>query len=381
MNLTHRALFAIVLTVTLGPLPQVSAQSRQDYATCSMLVRRQGEELDSGKDWPLLVALAREYITKCADIDTAEWKQRFAIKNIGMGLVEQKNYEDAIPVLRRCVSLYPDYGNCWFELGLAYSYLKRFEDAKTALQKAIDTGGYNVENAAVVENSKKLLAMIERDSASGSVRNAGKQPAHVFGTGFYVSREGHILTNNHVVADCKKIATRDGETLRLISRNTHADLALLKIDNTPKAISSFRLGPPPRLGDAVLAFGFPLPDLLSSEGNVSTGIISATSGLQDDVRFIQISAPVQPGNSGGPLLDLSGHVIGVVVAKLDAVAVARATGDVPQNVNFAVHWAEVRAFLDEEGVQYRRETSSHPATQSDVAAIARRISVSIDCTE
>jgi S1-C subfamily serine protease len=204
---------------------------------------------------------------------------------------------------------------------------------------------------------------------------------HAFGTGFFVSSEGHILTNNHVVAECKRLATREGKPLRLISRNVRSDLALLKADTASAAVAVFLTGPAPKMGDAVVAYGFPLPDLLSSEGNVATGILSATSGLQDDVRFVQISAPVQPGNSGGPLLDQSGHVIGVVVAKLDALRVARAIGDIPQNVNFAVQWSEVRAFLDEERVPYRKATSLRGISTPDVAALARRMSVAIDCTE
>ena len=152
-----------------------------------------------------------------------------------------------------------------------------------------------------------------------------------------VSNQGHIITNNHVVAGCKTLATRDGKPLQILSRNPTSDLALLQANFTPSSVAVFRTGPTAKLGDSVVAFGFPLPGLLSSEGNVSTGILSATSGLQNDVRFVQISAPVQPGNSGGPLFDSSGHVIGVVVAKLDAVRVAQITGDVPQNVNFAVH--------------------------------------------
>jgi hypothetical protein len=147
-----------------------------------------------------------------------------------------------------------------------------------------------------------------------------------------------------------------------------------------KEVSVFRTGPAPKLGDAVVAFGYPLPGLLSSEGNVSTGILSALSGLQNDVRFVQISAPVQPGNSGGPLFDSSGHVIGVIVAKLDAVRVAELTGDIPQNVNFAVNWAEVRAFLDDAGVPYQKEISQRSSTTSSIAAAASRIAVAIECT-
>ena len=100
----------------------------------------------------------------------------------------------------------------------------------------------------------------------------------------------------------------------VVTKNVRSDLALLKADAAPSSIAVFRGGPAPKLGDPVVAFGFPLPGLLSSEGNVSTGILSAMSGIRNDVRFVQISAPVQPGSSGGPLLDSSGHVIGIVVA-------------------------------------------------------------------
>ena len=204
---------------------------------------------------------------------------------------------------------------------------------------------------------------------------------HTFATGFFVSRQGHILTNNHAVKGCISLSTSDGKALRVVSRNAGSDLALVQADVTPAAVAILRAGPAPKVGDAVVAFGFSLPGILSSEGNVSTGVLSAASGLRDDPRFIQISAPVQPGNSGGPLFDAAGHVIGVVVAKLDALQVARVTGDVPQNVNFAVHWSEVRAFLDEEGIQYRREPSPRAANTPDIAALARKMSVGVECTK
>jgi hypothetical protein len=120
---------------------------------------------------------------------------------------------------------------------------------------------------------------------------------------------------------------------------------------------------------------------LSSEGNVTTGILSATSGLEDDIRFVQITAPVQPGNSGGPLLDSSGHVIGVIVSTLDVLKFARATGNVPQNVNFAVRWDAARAFLDEQAVPYRKETSQRVLSTHEVAALASDMSVALDCYE
>ncbi len=101
-----------------------------------------------------------------------------------------------------------------------------------------------------------------------------------------------------------------------------------------------------RQGEDIVVYGFPLPGVLSSGGNVSTGNVTALTGLGDDSRFLQISAPVQPGNGGGPLLDRSGNVVGVVVSKLNALSVASATGDVPQNVNFAIKASVALAFLE-----------------------------------
>jgi S1-C subfamily serine protease len=113
-------------------------------------------------------------------------------------------------------------------------------------------------------------------------------------------------------------------------------LALLKANFQPSKIAYFRAKGSVRSGNDIIALGFPLHGLLGSQLKVSTGIVSATVGLLDDISQLQISAPIQPGNSGGPLLDEYGNVAGVVVAKLRALAVAKATGDIPQNVNFAV---------------------------------------------
>ena len=112
---------------------------------------------------------------------------------------------------------------------------------------------------------------------------------------------------------------------------------------------------------------------------MSTGIVNAVAGLRDDASRFQISAPVQSGNSGGPVLDAGGNVIGVVVAKLDAMKVARETGDIPQNINFAIKGEVARAFLAAHGILARTGAWTRPIDTIGVAAIAKAMTVAVEC--
>jgi S1-C subfamily serine protease len=173
------------------------------------------------------------------------------------------------------------------------------------------------------------------------------------GTGFVVAAR-RIMTNHHVVEGCAEVAARlpDGRELpaRVLASDATRDLALLSTEAEAGPILSFRNAGAYRRGEGVVTYGFPLAGLLSSGPTLTTGEVSALSGLADNPRHIQISAPVQPGNSGGPLLDMRGQVIGVVVSKLNAGQIARQTGDIPQNVNFAVKHTEALEFLREQNV-------------------------------
>lgn len=341
--------------------------------------------------WQKVIDAGRRYLGECPDGSLSN--ETTTLESMANAMRMLSQYEDAIPILRRCLSIDPGKSSCWLELGEVEETFCQFDDAKAAFRKVIENGGFTELNAIDVEMAKqqieilgepRLLARLRylfgcpSQPESGSSVGSGSRR---FGTGFFVTKQGYILTNNHVVEGCKTLTTRNGKALVLIDRDANADLALLKVDTIPDAVAIFRSGPVPKVGDEVIAFGFPLPGILSSEGNVSTGVLSAPTGIGDDIRFVQISAPVQPGNSGGPLLDRSGHVIGVIVSKLDALRVARLTGDVPQNVNFAVHWTEVRSFLDQEGVAYRKAASLNRHETGKIAAEAGPFTVGIDCAE
>jgi S1-C subfamily serine protease len=210
--------------------------------------------------------------------------------------------------------------------------------------------------------------------------SANERAGSSSGTGIVVSGEGHILTNSHVVHGAKVISvTLGGEVLpaTLLREDAQNDLAILKVNRRTVPLA-FRDDGRVRSGDPVTIIGFPLSAILSKEPHVTTGSVTALSGIKDDVRFLQVSAPVQPGNSGGPVLDESGRIIGVTVAQLDALKLALATGTVPQNVNFAIKGSIAKAFMDAVGVDFIVSAKAEPKSVSDAAEKARPAVVFIE---
>lgn len=204
------------------------------------------------------------------------------------------------------------------------------------------------------------------------------------GSGF-VAAPARVLTNDHVVEGCQRLLARNfaGETAptQVLATDTQRDLAVLAVRDGFAPPLTFRDGPAVERGEGVVTYGFPLTGLLSSGPTLTTGTISALSGLRDDPSDFQISAPVQPGNSGGPLLDMGGNVIGVVVAKLNAARVAEMTdGDIPQNVNFAVKGTEVLAFLRGQGIRPRTVAGAAlTRSAAEVGEVANSSTVFLRC--
>lgn len=192
------------------------------------------------------------------------------------------------------------------------------------------------------------------------------------GTGFVVA-PGRALTNAHVIEDCRgvRVRTPGGGDLpaRVLASDRERDLALVEVPPDAGPPLSFRRDTNLRRGEGVVTYGFPLAGLLSSGPTLTTGEISALAGLADNQRQFQISAPVQPGNSGGPLLDMGGNVVGVIVSKLNAQRIAQRTGDIPQNVNFAVKGIEALAFLRQHRVEPRLADGS-PRSAAEVGEAA-----------
>lgn len=211
-------------------------------------------------------------------------------------------------------------------------------------------------------------------SPPSEVSGSSTSPKPVsIGSGFFVSHDGDLITNNHVVEGCRELrVVRDdtSNTARVVGTNVGADLAVLRVPYKAADIASFRtdLEKP---GEAVIVAGYPLQGLLTSKASVTTGIISALAGPKENENLIQITAPVQPGNSGGPLVDAHGIVIGVIVSKLNSLSVARATGLLPENINFAVKADLARALLDKNGVRY--DASQSKVEQLAIPEIAEKV--------
>lgn len=214
--------------------------------------------------------------------------------------------------------------------------------------------------------------------------SAGTQPVSGSGTGFSITAGGFAVTNAHVVSACKNLSARlrEGEfaSLSVIALDRESDLALLKlITGRTSRHAQFRAGVPIRQGEQIVTYGYPLAGALASQGNLSTGVVSALAGLLDDTREIQISAPVQPGNSGGPVLDSSGYVIGMVTSKLNAIRTAKITGDIPQNVNFAIKASILVNFLDANSVTYESKTTKAEISVADIGDQAKGFTFPIEC--
>jgi len=215
--------------------------------------------------------------------------------------------------------------------------------------------------------------------APGKPEKTGTQ----IGTGFVVSANGHVVTNQHVIDGCvgEIQGSLTGEAavmLRVVSSDETNDLALLQAPGTFKDIAVIK-DKAVRSGDSVVAIGYPYHGLLTSDFTVTTGIVSSLSGVLNDTRFLQISAAVQPGNSGGPLLASSGEVVGVVAAKLNALKFVKATGNIPENINFAIKTGALRDFLDNSAVSYQTADSKTELKTADIARNARAFTLLVSC--
>ena len=188
------------------------------------------------------------------------------------------------------------------------------------------------------------------------------QPPTGFGTGFFVSDDGFLLTNYHVIRRARKILILQGDRelpAEIVVVDPSNDLAVLKVDSVsnPILLGNVRSVV---LGDSVMTIGFPNVAFQGRAPKLTKGEINSLTGFQDDPRMFQTSVQMQPGNSGGPLLDQLGNAIGITAGTLNSLITFKAAGSIPQNVNYAVKISYAQLLLDT--VPALRDRLPPPAT-------------------
>ena len=228
-------------------------------------------------------------------------------------------------------------------------------DSLKALLTSTAEKGKDARDAIAPLMTPEQIAEAQRRSAefapkkeSGSDNSTSPENPTASGSGFFITDDGYLISNYHVVKAATKVrlvtsaGTIDAKVVQVDAAN---DLALLKADGkfSPLPIAVSRSA---HLGGTVATIGFPDPSLQGFSPKLAKGEIASLSGAGDDPRYFQISVPVQPGNSGGALVDERGNVIGIVSAKLDASVALAASGALPENVNYAVKSSLLLSFLE-----------------------------------
>tara|TARA_Y100000294_G_scaffold144875_1_gene139969 strand:+ start:424 stop:2028 length:1605 start_codon:yes stop_codon:yes gene_type:complete len=246
---------------------------------------------------------------------------------------------------------------------------KKIKLSENEIQKSLKYALKTYEDEKIAGEEKKIA--VEKENEPMPAWN---------GTAFFVSSEGHLITNNHVIeqTSIKKFDARcdeiklfldndpNGLTANIISQDRLNDLALLKVSKKTDNYAKFR-NKGAKLGEEIIVMGYPFGKSISSKIKLNRGNVSSLSGLGDEFTRMQIDAALQPGNSGGPIYDDSGNVIGVAVAKANIFFFLEAFGTLPENMNFGIKSSVVKTFLESNGVKITLSNSAQKLSTESVA--------------
>ena len=197
----------------------------------------------------------------------------------------------------------------------------------------IDANIYDCKQKVEQPKTKK----VEKQDKEEPSKNTGSS-----GSAFFVSDTGYIITNFHVIETCNNNSKIFYETkeinAKLIAKDEYLDLALLKAEVNNNKFITISNKPPKKL-QKIIAAGYPFGKYLSDDMKFTSGIVSSLKGIKDDSTRLQIDAALNPGNSGGPIIDEN-------TGKLIAVAVAGLRKDMTESVNFGIKASSVKSFLE-----------------------------------
>jgi len=347
-----------------------------------------GDMFLSGRGVKKSYKKAMQWYMKAAELDSVP-----AMRQIGFmyfkGWGVRKNNRKSFEWLKRAamqgdVKSQIVTGSSYYEgNGVKKNYIKAYAWLNLALSSDLDESTRSTamqtfrlleivmtpEQIALAQEHNPLEKTNQLDT--NSKLNKNKSEKFFTGTGFFVNKST-VLTNHHVAQNCKRIElVRNGykSTAKIKAKDSINDLAILKVDKSNNSSLSFRAGKGIRIGDDIIVIGYPLGELLGSGIKLTTGNVSALTGLINDTTSMQLTAPVQPGNSGGPLLDRSGNVVGVIVARLKK----------EQNVNLAIKANVAQMFLDINNIDYGVSMSKDKKDVADIADDTKDSIVQVIC--
>ena len=255
------------------------------------------------------------------------------------------------------------------------------DELKSGKIKETSAGFCDVENSSVKKELPRAESGKEKnnrpqETKTGSDKNikAGS------GTGFFITNAGHIVSNNHVIDQCNVVNAYykgDAKPLKILAIDRKNDLAILKAELRPD--DTF----PIAREDAILleeiyVAGYPFGKSISGSVKVTKGVVSSLSGLGNNYSNLQIDASLQPGNSGGPIVNKKGNVVGVAVAKLDYKKVIEAFNTIPENTNFGVKSSTLNQFLNANKVRSSSPKGSEMSIR-DIGEKIEKATVYLDC--
>ena len=345
----------------------------------------------------------------------ASYKEAIRIKpdylrahlNLATGYVTLGQYQESILPYKEALKINPNNASVHTQIGIAYENMGRNDEAIGKYREALRI---NPDGSFARFWLDKLEQKIAQEKSTPPVRQVTPQPPAKqtpqsgTGSGFFVSKMGHVITNAHVVKGCNKITVGDNANKQvpaeIINTDGSNDLALLKLSSldrasaesksliqklsivvVPLASKGLLRSEDVRLGEKVLVAGYPFGEYFSNTIKVTGGLVSATRGAGDDSGQFQLDAAVQPGNSGGPIYDSSGNIVGVVISQLDKLKVAKAIGSMPENVNFGIKASTVRQFLTSSGVPSKKSERTEEKSTEQLAEIAQNQALMVMCLQ
>jgi len=316
----------------LGLIYVEGTSIKQDYGKAIIWFRKAAQQNDTGAQYMLGIMNDNGLGVKRNAAVAVRWLRK-AAKN---GYASAQFYLGVLYSNGRGVMKSSTVATDWFyKAGLTFLNEGNREKALTSAEKIKAQG--NVPNAFL---GNKLLALIYSEKEKTPKPHKTKKQSVSTGTGWPITA-GYIVTNHHVIAGHHTITLvrKDGIQIKatVAADDIKNDLSLLKpesLKDIPPALPM--VSSPVQVGEGVFTVGYPHPDLMGIEPKLTQGIVNARTGIANDPRTYQISVPLQGGNSGGPLINMHGEVLGVVASKLSAAKVLKWTGDLPQNVNYAI---------------------------------------------